>query len=217
MDEQDLAEFIPARSSSRLQALVGANPGIRVCPPESNNSIRCLQYMIYTLKDLSKFRILMDETETNFGFLVHDVARQLTAVLDKRLSNYGLTRSHWRAVIYIWRTPGISQTELSEILDLSRMGVTGLIDRMESKGLVSRRDDAKDRRVKRIYLTESTTALVPLITKLGRECIDEFLAGIDETDREVLVNLLLKVKSNGTRLLSTADLDEQPAKKQELK
>lgn len=159
----------------------------------------------------------MDETETNFGFLVHDVARHLTMVLDKRLSNYGLTRSHWRAVLYIWRTPGISQTELSEILDLSRMGVTGLIDRMESKGLVSRRDDAKDRRVKRIYLTESTTALVPLITKLGRECIDEFLDGIDETDREALVNLLLKVKSNGIRLLSLSDLDEQPVHQQEEK
>ena len=155
----------------------------------------------------------MDETETNFGFLVHDVARQLTTVLDRRLSHYGLTRSHWRAVIYIWRTPGISQTELSEILDLSRMGVTGLIDRMESKGLVSRRDDAKDRRVKRIYLTESTTALVPLITKLGGECIDEFLNGIDESDREALSKLLLKVKSNGIRLLSLSDLDEQPVKK----
>lgn len=157
----------------------------------------------------------MEETESNFGFLVHDVARQLTSVLDKRLSCYGLTRSHWRAVIYIWRTPGISQTELSEILDLSRMGVTGLIDRMESKGLVSRRDDLKDRRVKRIYLTDSTTTLVPIITKLGRETIDDFLAGIDETDREDLLNLLLKVKTNGARLLSRSDLDEQPDNKRE--
>jgi len=147
----------------------------------------------------------MDDLDPNFGFLVHDVARQLTSVLDSRLSSYGLTRSHWRAVIYIWRTPGISQTELSEILDISRMGVTGLIDRMENKGLVSRRDDLKDRRVKRIYLTESTAALVPLITRLGRECVDDFLVGIDETDRNVLLKLLLKVKENGTRLLSKTD------------
>ena len=66
-----------------------------------------------------------EEMDTGFGFLVHDVARQLTGVLDRRLNRYGLTRSHWRAVLYIWRTPGISQTELSEILDLSRMRVTG--------------------------------------------------------------------------------------------
>ncbi len=156
----------------------------------------------------------MDEFDTNFGFLVHDVARQLTTVLDKRLSSYGLTRSHWRAVVYIWRTPGISQTELSEMLDVSRMGVTGLIDRMESRGLVSRKDDPRDRRVKRVYLTESTKALTPIITKLGRENIDDFLAGIETEDRELLVKLLLKVKSNGFHLLSKKDLAELQVSKQ---
>lgn len=152
---------------------------------------------------------MAEELERGFGFLVHDIARQLTCVLDQRLKPHGLTRCHWRAVLYIWRTPGISQTELSEILDLSRMGVTGLIDRMENKGLVSRQDDAQDRRVKRVFLTESTTELVPIITKLGRETIDDFFAGIDESDVDVLINLLLKVKQNACRLLSKDDLDQR--------
>ena len=144
----------------------------------------------------------MDQLERGFGFLVHDIARQLTCVLDERLKPYGLTRSHWRAVLYIWRTPGISQTELSEILDLSRMGVTGLVDRMENKGLVSRKDDATDRRVKRVYLTDATAELGPAIITLGRETIDDFFGGIDEAELDLLTNLLLKVKENGCRLLS---------------
>ncbi|MEO2175241.1 MAG: MarR family transcriptional regulator [bacterium] len=144
----------------------------------------------------------MDQLERGFGFLVHDIARQLTSVLDERLKPYGLTRTHWRAVLYIWRTPGISQTELSEILDLSRMGVTGLVDRMESKGLVSRKDDETDRRVKRVYLTDPTAKLVPVIITLGRETIDDFFEGIDEAELDLLTNLLLKVKQNGCRLLS---------------
>ena len=144
-----------------------------------------------------------EKIDTSFGFLVHDVARQLTSVLDKRLRRYGMTRSHWRAVLYIWRTPGISQTELSEILDLSRMGVTGLIDRMENKGLVCRQDDPSDRRVKRIYLTESTAELIPKITAIGGETIGDFFAGIDETSQEALIDLLLKVKGNGARLLAS--------------
>ncbi len=150
----------------------------------------------------------VEELEREFGFLVHDIARQITTVLDKRLEPYGLTRSHWRAVMYIWRTPGISQTELSEILDLSRMGVTGLIDRMENKGLVSRRDDEKDRRVKRVYLTDSTTEIVPIIVSLGRETVDDFLKGINEAEFDVLNNLLLRVKQNGCLLLSEDDNEE---------
>ncbi len=156
----------------------------------------------------------MDEMDTSFGFLVHDIARQMTSVLDKRLSKHGLTRSHWRAVLYIWRTPGISQTELSDILDLSRMGVTGLIDRMESKRLVSRKDDEKDRRVKRIYLTDSTEKLVPTIITLGGEMVDEFFAGINAADQQTLINLLVKVKQNGLELLALAESGSPAASKQ---
>jgi MarR family transcriptional regulator, transcriptional regulator for hemolysin len=156
----------------------------------------------------------MEEMDTSFGFLVHDVARQMTAVLDKRLSKHGLTRSHWRAVLYIWRTPGISQTELSEILDLSRMGVTGLLDRMEIKGLVTRKDDPKDRRVKRIYLTEATQELVPGITAIGGAMVDDFFAGISAKDQKALINLLVKVKQNGNGLLAQADPEEIEVSKQ---
>ena len=147
----------------------------------------------------------MDEIDQGFGFLVHDVARQLTAVMDQRLKPYGLTRSHWRAVLYIWRTPGISQTELSETLDISRMGVTGLVDRMEEKGLVVRRDDSKDRRVKRVYLSEATAEFIPLFTTLAGEIIDEFFEGIEENEVDVLIGLLLRVKQNAARILSEVD------------
>jgi len=156
----------------------------------------------------------MEEMDTSFGFLVHDIARQMTSVLDKRLSKHGLNRSHWRAVLYIWRTPGISQTELSEILDVSRMGVTGLIDRMESKGLVVRRDDEKDRRMKRIYLSESTEQLVPTITSLGGEMVDEFFAGISKADQQTLTNLLVKVKKNGIDLLAPIEPGDLVVSKQ---
>ena len=152
----------------------------------------------------------MEEIDGSFGFLVHDIARQMTSVMDKRLSKHGLTRSHWRAVLYIWRTPGISQTELSEILDVSRMGVTGLLDRMERKGLVLRKDDPNDRRMKRIYLTDSTQELIPMMTQLGGETMDDFLTGFSQKDRESLMNLLLRVKFNGSELLNAGDSgDEQ--------
>jgi len=158
----------------------------------------------------------MDEMDTSFGFLVHDIARQMTSVLDRRLSQHGLTRSHWRAILYIWRTPGISQTELSEILDVSRMGVTGLLDRMESKGLVSRKDDPKDRRVKRIYLTDSTQALVPTITSVGGEMVNDFFAGINETEQKTLLKLLVKIKQNGTKLMTLPGPDELVSSKQRI-
>ena len=85
------------------------------------------------------------------------------------------------------------------------MGVTGLVDRMEEKGLVVRRDDSKDRRVKRVYLSEATAEFIPLFTTLAGEIIDEFFEGIEENEVDVLIGLLLRVKQNAARILSEVD------------
>src|SRR5258706_5874031 len=48
---------------------------------------------------------------------------------------------------------GASQVELSRDLIMHRSNVTGLIDRLQARGLVERGDDPKDRRVYRVVLT----------------------------------------------------------------
>lgn len=48
---------------------------------------------------------------------------------------------------------GFSQIELGRLLITHRSNVTGLVDRLEKRGLVSRTDDAGDRRAYRVLLT----------------------------------------------------------------
>lgn len=55
---------------------------------------------------------------------------------------------------------GRSQTELSRELITHRSNVTGLVDRLEQRGLVARRDMAGDRRAYRVVLTAAGTTLV---------------------------------------------------------
>ncbi len=50
---------------------------------------------------------------------------------------------------------GLSQTDLSRELVTHRSNVTGLIDRLEKRGLVERRDVAADRRAYRVVVTAS--------------------------------------------------------------
>ena len=47
------------------------------------------------------------------------------------------------------RPGGCTQSELSHSLIMHRSNVTGLVDRLEARGLVQRRDSAKDRRAYR--------------------------------------------------------------------
>lgn len=48
---------------------------------------------------------------------------------------------------------GLTQTELSRALIMHRSNVTGLVDRLEQRGLLVRRKPAGDRRAWRVYLT----------------------------------------------------------------
>jgi DNA-binding MarR family transcriptional regulator len=58
---------------------------------------------------------------------------------------------------------GLSQVELSRQLIMHRSNVTGLVDRLEKRGLVERRDQASDRRAYRVMLTASGRSLLEQI------------------------------------------------------
>jgi DNA-binding MarR family transcriptional regulator len=58
---------------------------------------------------------------------------------------------------------GFSQSDLGRELIMHRSNVTGLVDRLEQRGLVARRDSAKDRRAWRVVLTPAGRGLVEAI------------------------------------------------------
>ena len=74
--------------------------------------------------------------------------------------------------------------------------MTGLIDRMEHDGLVVRRDDASDRRVQRINLTDKgREVMTPAL-----DAVDQILAtvfdGVPEEDLSKTTDVLKRVLAN---------------------
>ena len=55
---------------------------------------------------------------------------------------------------------GLSQTDLSRQLIMHRSNLTGLVDRLEKRGLVARREVAADRRAYSVVLTAAGTKLL---------------------------------------------------------
>ena len=55
---------------------------------------------------------------------------------------------------------GLTQIELSRLLIMHRSNVTGLVDRLEKRALIERRDSPEDRRAYRVVLTPSGKRLV---------------------------------------------------------
>ena len=90
--------------------------------------------------------------------------------------------------------PPISMRELAERLKSDPSNVTGLIDRLEARGLVERRPDPKDRRIKGLALTSAGAAMRErLFARLySAPCS---VAELSERDQRTLRDVLQRIMS----------------------
>ena len=99
-------------------------------------------------------------TGLRFGFLIHDVSRLRRVAVDRALKPLGITRAQWWVLAFLSRRDGMTQSALAADLDLTKVAVGGLLDRMEAAGFVERRADQSDGRARRVYLTRAGARMV---------------------------------------------------------
>src|SRR5436190_17319981 len=88
----------------------------------------------------------------------------------------------------------ISMRELAERLKSDPSNVTGLIDRLEARGLVERRPDPKDRRIKGLALTPAGARLRErLFARLY--AAPRPIVELSEPDQRILTNVLQRILS----------------------
>ena len=141
----------------------------------------------------------MDEVHRDLMFLLHDVARLLRVDADKRARMHGMTRAQWAILIWLERQPGISQKELSEILEVEPISVARLIDRLEARGMVERRPDPRDRRIWRLHLLEPARDVLHEIDDHRADMTRIVTAGIDEESVETMIEALVRMKATLTQ------------------
>ncbi|MGQ0621619.1 MAG: MarR family winged helix-turn-helix transcriptional regulator [Panacagrimonas sp.] len=132
------------------------------------------------------------------GFLIHDASRLRRTALDQRLKHLGITRSQWWVLSQVDRDTGegFSQIELARLLDVGKVTLGGLIDRLEKNGLVMRVPDKEDRRSKRVQLSRKGKNLLHRIEMIGLEVNRQIMEGISEQEEEQLIAILTKMKHN---------------------
>ncbi len=140
--------------------------------------------------------MLRENLQRNFGFILHDVARLLRTTYDRRVRDLGLTRSQWWVLTHLYRKDGLTQSELAEMLELEKPSLGRLLDRLEAKGWVRRAADARDRRAKRVFLTDQVEAPMQIMREIAAGVREDALSGLSAADRDRFVDTLLTIKSN---------------------
>jgi len=73
-----------------------------------------------------------------------------------------------------------------------------LVDRLEARGLVERRADPADRRIRRLHLLAAAAPILEEISKARDILGEELLDGVELSVRTQMVDALLKMKNNLT-------------------
>jgi MarR family transcriptional regulator, transcriptional regulator for hemolysin len=131
-----------------------------------------------------------------FGVLVHELSRLRRKAIDQRLQPLGITGAQWWLLTYISLRPGLSQARLADELNIGKVALGGLIERMMKLDLIDRRPDEQDKRVNLIFLSKGGKAMVKEITIVSSSMQDEALEGISKEELEVAMAVLVRMKDN---------------------
>jgi len=142
------------------------------------------------------------------GFLVHDVSRMRRRLFDLEAKALGITRSQWWVLGNLSRhhKDGIMQTELASLLDVGKVTIGGIVDRLEAAGYVVRKPDATDRRAKHVHITPVGRNVLQQLTAVGRVFNQKVCKGISDRDVKLAEKVLTTMKSN-IKQLSGPDVE----------
>jgi len=132
-------------------------------------------------------------------YLISRVTLMATSALKKGLVSAGVGEvkpAYLGALLALWREDGLKVVELGRRSGLETSTMTGLIDRMERDGLVERRDDATDRRIQRINLTEKGRQTMNPALAVVDSVLATVFEGISQKDLSKTIDVLKRVLAN---------------------
>ncbi len=151
------------------------------------------------------------DRHTEFGFLVARIARRMRQAVDAEMRLIGLTEATWRPLMYVRSLgDGVRQKELATAMSIEGPSLVRLLDNLERRGFIARREDESDRRARGIHLTKSGRELAVRAARIGNDFQKRLLAGVPLVDLETCERVLQTLEREMEEPQAAA---EQPSKR----
>lgn len=113
-----------------------------------------------------------------------------------RQQDIPLTPEQFMLIDLLWNQGEMSQQELADQMHKDKNSVTRLVDAIERKGFVVRRQNTSDRRSNTLVLTEQAEKLKADAKQKGISILDKMLEGISEDELRTFLTTLRKLSLN---------------------
>lgn len=126
---------------------------------------------------------------------LYDVARLMRTRFDRWARGYGMTRAQGVILTRLARQPAMTQNELAGLCEVEPITVGRLVDRLEARGLLERRLDPSDRRIRRLHLLPAAQPILSEIQRYKIDLLHDLTKGLDEASLETTIKVLLHMKA----------------------
>jgi DNA-binding MarR family transcriptional regulator len=126
-------------------------------------------------------------------FLLSQVGAHAAARFADRLAPLNLTPPHAGILRVIRLANGQSQQSLGEKLGMFASRLVVLLDELEQRGLIERRDNPADRRSYALHLTKAGLESCLQIERIGRDLHTALCAALNESEQTQLTAFLMRI------------------------
>lgn len=141
-----------------------------------------------------------DEAPRSVGFLISQLGFFSSKGFMGALEPIGIGPREFLLMRFVAASEGQSQQALAERLGVPPSRMVAMVDHLEEAGLVERRADPEDRRVRGLHLTRKGRGVLDKASKIAIDYETRLCAGINREEREQLIDLLQKLQESQTHL-----------------
>jgi DNA-binding MarR family transcriptional regulator len=144
------------------------------------------------------------------GPLLEHLARRLRTASESEIERFGLRPRHVIALTLLRDFGERAQSDLAMLLRIDPTNLVGLLNELESDGLVERRRSTQDRRKHTVMLTAAGADRLAEIENVLEEVERQMLGVLDDHDRTMLYQLLQRAAGETAQPCAAAPLEPHP-------
>jgi DNA-binding MarR family transcriptional regulator len=147
--------------------------------------------------------------QTQGGFLISQIKQVQGRVFEHLLQQAEMdffNGAQGRILYVLWQEDGLPIVEVSKRTGLAKTTLTGMLDRMESLGLIARVPYPEDRRQQRIVLMEKSKALADKYEDVSQQMAELFYREFQESE-------ILEFETSLKKILGNLEEAEEASKK----
>lgn len=129
-------------------------------------------------------------------FALGNITKHFRRQVADRTKDYDITVPQWKVLAQLSVEDGISQASLARLSEMDAMTISGILERLEARGLAVRSPNPRDSRAKIVHATPLAEERVNEIRAVAKDVYAMALEGIPQDEQVLVLNNLNKIVDN---------------------